>query len=195
MSEHETFFFDQVDSPIGEITIIADRNSAMRMVWFGGGEEGGTVRGRRLKSVEVGWRTAFEHRFPGVALKPRRDPFGHSTALKAYFAGDMEALDGIPVVFGGTPFQNKVWKALRRIPTGTTLSYGALAKKIGEPSAVRAVGLANGANPIALVVPCHRVIGSDGSLTGFGGGLPRKRWLLEHEALHSAKQFQLEATA
>ena len=84
-------------------------------------------------------------------------------------------------------------RKLRRIPVGKTMSYGALAKKIGEPNAMRAVGLANGSNPIAVVVPCHRVIGSDGSLTGFGGGLPRKKWLLDHEARHSASKFRLEA--
>ena len=107
----------------------------------------------------------------------------------------MEALDRIPAVFSGTPFQNRVWKALRKIPIGTTTSYGALAKKIGEPKAVRAVGLANGSNPIGVVVPCHRVIGSDGSLTGYGGGLPRKKWLLDHEARHCASQFRLEVSA
>ena len=177
MTEQETFFFDQIESPIGELTIIVDRKGAMRMLWFDGGKE------------------AFAHRFPDIALAPRRDPFGHSTTLKAYFDGDMEALERIPVVFAGTPFQNKVWKALRKIPSGTTVSYGALAKKIGEPKAVRAVGLANGSNPIGVVVPCHRVIGSDGSLTGYGGGLPRKKWLLEHEARYCGAQFQLEVSA
>jgi methylated-DNA-[protein]-cysteine S-methyltransferase len=195
MAEQEIFFFDQIESPIGELTIVVDRKGAMRMLWFDGGDERLPAGRRRMASSEVGWRTAFAHRFPDVALAPRRDPFGHSTTLKAYFDGDMEALERIPVVFGGTPFQNKVWKALRRIPTGTTLSYGALAKKIGEPKAVRAVGLANGSNPIGVVVPCHRVIGSDGSLTGYGGGLPRKKWLLEHEARHCGAQFQLEASA
>jgi methylated-DNA-[protein]-cysteine S-methyltransferase len=98
------------------------------------------------------------------------------------------------VVFGGTPFQNRVWSALRTIPCGTTVSYGTLAKRIRQPKAVRAVGLANGSNPIGVVVPCHRVIGSDGSLTGHGGGLPRKHWLLAHEAKHTSS-FRLEATA
>ncbi len=87
----------------------------------------------------------------------------------------------VPVATVGTDFQRKVWAALQRIPAGQTRSYGQLAAEIGEPDAARAVGLANGANPIAIVVPCHRVIGADGSLTGFGGGLPRKRWLLTHE--------------
>jgi len=82
---------------------------------------------------------------------------------------------------GGTPFQQEVWRSLRAIPCGTTTSYGKLAAQIGRPAAVRAVGLANGANPVAVVIPCHRVIGSNGSLTGYGGGLERKRWLLDHE--------------
>ena len=195
MIELESFFFDQIDTPIDEITIVVDPDGAMRMLWFAGGEERPPENHRRDKSIDVGWRTAFRRRFPGVALIEKPDPFGHSTTLRAYFAGDMGALDRIPVVFGGTPFQNKVWKALRKIPTGRTMSYGALAKKIGKPNAMRAVGMANGSNPIGVVVPCHRVIGSNGSLTGFGGGLPRKKWLLEHEARHCGAQFELEASA
>jgi methylated-DNA-[protein]-cysteine S-methyltransferase len=179
MAEMETFFFDVIDSPIGKLAIAADQKGAMRMLSFDGDGER--------------WRKDFARRFPGATLVRRRDPFGLGSALKAYFDGNMEALDKVPVVFGGTPFQNKVWKALRKIPVGATMSYGALAKKIGEPKAMRAVGLANGSNPIAVVVPCHRVIGSNGSLTGFGGGLPRKKWLLEHEAKHTAARFRLEA--
>ncbi len=105
--------------------------------------------------------------------------------LQAYFEGDAGALDGITVATGGTPFQRDVWAALRTIPFGAMLSYGALAAQLGRPGASRAVGLANGRNPIAIVVPCHRVIGADGSLTGFGGGIERKRWLLAHEARHA----------
>jgi methylated-DNA-[protein]-cysteine S-methyltransferase len=179
MAETETFFFDVLATPVGPLAIVADERGAMRMLSFDGESER--------------WRREFMRRFPGATLVRRRDPSGHASALKAYFAGDMEALERIPVVFGGTPFQNRVWRQLRRIPVGQTLSYGAIAKKIGEPKAVRAVGLANGANPIAVVVPCHRVIGSNGSLTGFGGGLPRKKWLLEHEAKHTAGKFRLEA--
>ncbi|HEY3776844.1 MAG TPA: methylated-DNA--[protein]-cysteine S-methyltransferase [Rhizomicrobium sp.] len=181
MAESETFFFDVIESPVGKLAIVADRKGAMRMLSFDGDGER--------------WRREFARRFPHAKLERERDPFGHASTLKTYFAGDMEALDRIPVVFGGTPFQNKVWKALRRIPVGKTLSYGALAKKIGEPNAMRAVGLANGSNPIAVIVPCHRVIGSNGSLTGFGGGLPRKKWLIEHEARHCAKAFELEVSA
>jgi len=103
-------------------------------------------------------------------------------AVLAYFAGQLEAISKLPVARSGTEFQNQVWTALRQIPGGTTLSYGALAKEIGRPTAVRAVGLANGSNPIAIIVPCHRVVGANASLTGYGGGLERKRWLLQHEA-------------
>ena len=101
--------------------------------------------------------------------------------MEAYFAGNLAAIDEIRVETGGTPFQREVWAALRTIPAGTTLSYSALAVQIGRPKAVRAVGLANGANPISIVVPCHRVIGANNSLTGYGGGMQRKRWLLAHE--------------
>jgi O-6-methylguanine DNA methyltransferase len=111
----------------------------------------------------------------GVAPKTIAEP------LERYFDGDLAAIDAIPVATGGTVFQREVWDALRTIPAGRTVNYGALAQKIGRPKAVRAVGLANGANPIGLVVPCHRVIGADASLTGYAGGLERKRWLLRHE--------------
>ncbi|MGO9007703.1 MAG: methylated-DNA--[protein]-cysteine S-methyltransferase [Beijerinckiaceae bacterium] len=103
-------------------------------------------------------------------------------ALQAYFDGEFEAIAGLPTAAKGTDFQRQVWAALRSIPVGTTTSYGALAAQIGRPKAMRAVGLANGANPVAIVVPCHRVIGADSSLTGYGGGLDRKRWLLAHES-------------
>ena len=102
-------------------------------------------------------------------------------ALGRDFTGELHALDALPVATGGSAFQRRVWRALRDIPPGTTISYAELALRVERPSAFRAVGLANGANPIGIVVPCHRVIGSDGSLTGYGGGLERKRWLLAHE--------------
>ena len=112
---------------------------------------------------------------------PADDSAGLSTRVRAYFAGDIEILGEVPVRAGGTPFQRTVWAALREIPPGRTTSYGQLAARLGRPGASRAVGLANGANPVAIAVPCHRVIGADGTLTGYGGGLERKRWLLEHE--------------
>lgn len=102
-------------------------------------------------------------------------------AVAAYFGGDMRAIDSIELDPPGTPFQREVWAALRRIPAGTTTTYGRLAAALGRPGAGRAVGLANGANPVAIVVPCHRVIGASGALTGYGGGIERKRWLLDHE--------------
>lgn len=101
--------------------------------------------------------------------------------LAAYFAGDLGALTRLRVAPRGTPFQARVWAALREIPAGRTASYSEVARAIGAPSAVRAVGAANGQNPIAIVVPCHRVIGKGGSLVGYGGGLEKKRWLLRHE--------------
>jgi methylated-DNA-[protein]-cysteine S-methyltransferase len=101
--------------------------------------------------------------------------------LRAYFAGDLIVFD-VPLAFSGTAFQERVWGHLRAIPYGETTTYGAIARAIGHPEAVRAVGAANGANPIPIIVPCHRVIGSNGSLTGFGGGISVKRWLLQHEA-------------
>ena len=106
---------------------------------------------------------------------------GLTDAIGRYFAGELHAIDSLAVRTAGTPFQREVWRALREIPCGTTVSYAQLAERIGRPTAVRAVGLANGSNPVGVIVPCHRVIGSDGSLTGYGGGIKRKRWLLEHE--------------
>jgi methylated-DNA-[protein]-cysteine S-methyltransferase len=121
----------------------------------------------------------------GHTVTKQRDPFGLTTRLAAYFAGDIHAIDDIPTATAGTAFQREVWRALRAIPASNTISYGQLAARIGRPRAVRAVGLANGANPVGVVVPCHRVIGANGSLTGYGGGLHRKEWLLAHERIHT----------
>lgn len=179
MAKRERFLIDTMSTPLGTAILIADEAGALRMhQWADPAER---------------WRKEFHRRHGDAAPLACANPFGHVAALERYFAGDMTALDSIRVAFTGTPFQLKVWNALRTIAAGSTVSYGALAKRIGAPAAVRAVGLANGSNPIAVVVPCHRVIGSDGSLTGYGGGLPRKRWLLEHEARHSA--FRLEVSA
>jgi methylated-DNA-[protein]-cysteine S-methyltransferase len=124
-------------------------------------------------------------RFGRAGFVDGTDTFGLLAAIAAYFAGDVHAIDHIRVQMRGTAFQNTVWQALRSIPAGETMSYGALAKKLGQPGAMRAVGLANGANPVGVIVPCHRVIGADGSLTGYGGGIARKKWLLAHEARHT----------
>ena len=121
-------------------------------------------------------------RYGDVTLVDADDPGGTISALRRYLAGDAGALDGLAVETGGTPFQRRVWAALQEIPFGTTISYGTLARRIDAAAAVRAVGAANGANPISIVIPCHRVIGADGSLTGFAAGLDRKRFLLGLEA-------------
>ena len=127
-------------------------------------------------------RASLERRFGKVDFRDAADPAGVVTHLQQYFDGDTDALTGIVVDTGGTPFQQRVWEALRKIPAGRTVSYADLATTISAPTAVRAVGAANGSNPVALVIPCHRVIGSNGQLTGYGGGLDRKRWLLAHES-------------
>jgi methylated-DNA-[protein]-cysteine S-methyltransferase len=117
-----------------------------------------------------------------VTLKPGRTPVRKE--IEAYFDGDMKALSRIPVQTGGTGFQQEVWKELTNIEAGTTRTYGEIAAAIGRPKSCRAVGAANGANPVPIVIPCHRVIGANGTLTGYGGGLDRKKWLLEHESRH-----------
>jgi methylated-DNA-[protein]-cysteine S-methyltransferase len=179
MPESRRFFIDQMETPLGTAILIAG--------------DDGTLRVHCWENQTQHWRKPFERRYGGSELVARRDQFGHVAALRRYYDGDIAALDTIPVALAGTPFQIKVWNALRNIPGGTTLNYGAVARRIGAAAAVRAVGLANGSNPIGVVVPCHRVIGADGSLTGYGGGLERKRWLLAHEARHCA--FRLEASA
>lgn len=121
-------------------------------------------------------------RFGSFETRSRECPAGVRDRIDAYFAGDVSALDPVEVDVAGTPFQERVWRALRRIPAGRTRSYAEIAAGIDAPRAVRAVGSANARNPVSLVIPCHRVIASDGTLGGYGGGLERKRWLLEHEA-------------
>lgn len=143
-----------------------------------------------LEGDAEGMVRRLEQRFGAVHLTRSKDPGGVVGRLRRYFAGRLEALDEVAVDPGGTPFQNQVWLALRRIRAGETWSYARLAAEVGRPSAVRAVGAANGANPVPLVLPCHRVIGSDGRLVGYGGGLDRKEWLLRHERARSATERQ-----
>lgn len=162
---------DRVATPIGELLVVADNDGKLRAVDWSDFEARLTL----LLDRQYG-RRAWK-------LSPKRDPGGLSGAIRRYFKGDLAAIDGLAVAFGGTDFQRTVWRALRGIKCGTTTSYATLARRIGRPSAVRAVGLANGQNPISIVVPCHRVVGSDGSLTGYGGGLQRKEWLLRHEGV------------
>jgi methylated-DNA-[protein]-cysteine S-methyltransferase len=126
---------------------------------------------------------SLARRFTPLSLADAPDPFGAVSGLTAYFAGDLKAIEAVPVDPGGTEFQRAVWHELRRIPAGRTRCYSDLATRIGRPSATRAVGAANGANPVAVIIPCHRVIGKDGGLIGYGGGLERKAWLLRHEGV------------
>jgi methylated-DNA-[protein]-cysteine S-methyltransferase len=133
---------------------------------------------------------ALERRLGAVAWIDARDARELAARLDGYFAGDLTTLDGVEVALAGSDFQRRVWTALRAIPAGTTTTYAALARAIGAPSAARAVGAANGANPLWLVVPCHRAIGSDGSLVGYAGGLERKRWLLAHEAQRAVQNSE-----
>jgi methylated-DNA-[protein]-cysteine S-methyltransferase len=132
---------------------------------------------------------SLRSRFPADEIGATGEADRFVTMLGAYFDGDLAALDTVAIDLRGTAFQKRVWSALRKIPCGRTASYGDVAAAIGSPSAVRAVGAANGANPIAIVVPCHRVVGAYGNLTGYGGGIERKRWLLAHENATSSLPF------
>ena len=160
-----------VESPIGPLTLAAN-GTRLCLLHFGNDEQAVSAFLRRWYPVEARGTETI------TAAAAER--------LSSYFAGETTALDGIEVELKGTHFQRRVWEALRSVPAGTTASYGEIARRIGAPSAVRAVGAANGANPIAIVVPCHRIIGSGGSLTGYGGGLDRKQWLLRHEGVRLA---------
>jgi len=164
----EAFVVARVSSPIGAMLLVSDGDGALRALDW----EDHAARMKALLRRQYG---------PGLALREGPAPAAARRALAAYFDGALTALDALPVATQGTPFQRQVWAALRRIAPGTTLSYGTLAARIGRPAAVRAVGAANGANPVCIVVPCHRVIGADAGLAGYGGGLARKRWLLAHE--------------
>lgn len=165
----EHFQIDRIASPLGRLLVVCDGAGRLRALDFDDYEP----RMQRLLSRHYGER--------GFELATGRAPSVVADALAAFFAGALHAIDAIEVRTAGRAFQRRVWSALRQIPAGVTESYGELARAIGKPGAARAVGLANGANPVVVVVPCHRVIGADGSLTGFGGGIERKRWLLEHE--------------
>jgi methylated-DNA-[protein]-cysteine S-methyltransferase len=169
MSDLLELLIDRIHTPIGEMILVADRDGNLRAADWTEHE----ARMRNLLRLHYGK--------DGFTLTPARNPNGLADAISSYFSGDLTTIDVLPVRTNGTPFQREIWRALRKIPCGATVSYAKLAQQIGRPTAVRAAGLANGSNPIGIVVPCHRVIGSNGSLTGYGGGMERKRWLLEHE--------------
>lgn len=159
MEVRDVMLYDFVASPVGRLTLAADA-AGLRHIAF--------ELGRHPLWIGDDWR---------------RDPAAFGAAreqLEAYFAGDLQQFD-LPLAPEGSEFQLGVWAQLRRIPYGATISYGELAQRVGDPSAARAVGAANGRNPLPIVVPCHRVVGADGSLTGFGGGIATKKFLLEHE--------------
>jgi methylated-DNA-[protein]-cysteine S-methyltransferase len=160
---------DRIKTPIGDLDLVADEDGRLHAVEWTEHED------RMHHSLRL------QYGKHGYTLKSARNPAGLSAALRAYFNGELAAIDRLKVAAIGTEFQKAVWKALRAVPCGETISYAALAERIGRPTAVRAVGNANGDNPISVVVPCHRVIGTNGSLTGYGGGIERKRWLLAHE--------------
>ncbi|MES1178524.1 MAG: methylated-DNA--[protein]-cysteine S-methyltransferase [Myxococcales bacterium] len=160
---------ERIDTPTGRMLVVNDERGQLRAIdWEDHEQRMQRLLGRYYRETQLILRE--------VARKSAA-----RRALDAYFAGELRAIEELKTATNGTQFQSEVWSALRRIPSGRTLSYGALASTIGRPAAVRAVGLANGANPIAIVVPCHRVIGANAMLTGYGGGLERKRWLLAHE--------------
>lgn len=155
----DTISYDELDSPVGPLRLVAD-TQGLREVWF--------ATGRHQREPDPSWR------LDRAALRFAR------VQLEEYFTGIRQVFD-LPLHPIGTPFQLAVWRELAGIPYGTTISYGELARRMGQPQAMRAVGAANGRNPLPIVLPCHRVIGANGSLTGFGGGLPTKRFLLAME--------------
>jgi methylated-DNA-[protein]-cysteine S-methyltransferase len=165
----ETFVLDRLTTPIGTALLVADADGVLcALDW---------------EDYEPRMKELLRRQHGVVVLRAGRAPQTIRAALSDYFDGDLDGLAGIKWRVAGTAFQRKVWSALPKIKAGTTMSYGALAARLKMPKAVRAVGHANGANPISVVVPCHRLIGADGSLVKYGGGLSRKRWLLEHEGV------------
>jgi methylated-DNA-[protein]-cysteine S-methyltransferase len=165
----ERFLLDRLQTPIGQAMLVTDADGVLRAFDW----EDHSSRVKELLRLQ----------YDAVSLKDARAPQKVRAALSAYFKGDLAALGTIEWRVAGTPFQRKVWTALPKIPPGTTMTYGALAARLGSPNATRAVGHANGSNPISVVVPCHRLIGANGSLVKYGSGLERKRWLIAHEGV------------
>lgn len=165
----QAFGIDRLTTPIGTALLVVD--------------DEGVLRALDWEDYEPRMKELLRRQYGAVILKQASVPAALSKALTAYFNGDLDRLSEIAWRVAGTPFQQKVWSALPRIPAGQTMSYGALAVQLAAPRAMRAVGHANGANPISVVLPCHRLIGSDGKLVKYGGGLERKRWLLRHEGV------------
>lgn len=167
------FITATIDTPIGALVLIADEAGVLHMAEFAD----------CLDRMERWLGRRFGKQRAGLSNGPV--PEKVAAAFAAYFGGDLDAFEVLTVKLGGTAFQNTVWTALRDIRPGETFAYGAFAERLGRPRAARAVGHANGANPLSIAVPCHRLVGADGALTDYGGGLERKRWLLDHEARHA----------
>jgi methylated-DNA-[protein]-cysteine S-methyltransferase len=167
MNDHR-FFIEQFATPAGAMLLLTDDHEQVRALDW----QDHASRMNHLLRLHYG----------AVRLEPKDAASAARRAVEVYYEGTFAAIDALPVKTGGTAFQREVWAALRTIPTGETMTYGRLALRLGRPKAMRAVGMANGANPVSIIVPCHRVIGADATLTGYGGGLERKRWLLRHEA-------------
>lgn len=167
-------WIDRIESPIGQIALVVDGDHLCALSFTDHEARMMTLLARRYKSVE---------------LVPQSNPLGLTERLQAYLAGELTSLKGIPVRMGGTAFQRQIWSKLQEIPVSETWTYGQLAKSIDRPTASRAVGMANSLNPIAIVVPCHRVVGAKGKLTGYAEGLDRKLWLLQHEGCISKGVF------
>jgi methylated-DNA-[protein]-cysteine S-methyltransferase len=165
----ETFGVDRLPTPIGVALLVTDADGALRALDW--------------EDYEPRMKELLRLHYGAVVLQDRPSPRDIRAALSGYFKGDFDRLNTIKWRVAGTPFQRKVWTALPKIPPGTTMSYGALAAQLDSPKAMRAVGHANGSNPISIVLPCHRLIGANGSLIKYGGGLERKRWLLAHEGV------------
>jgi methylated-DNA-[protein]-cysteine S-methyltransferase len=165
----QTFFIDRMATPVGELVLIADEQDRLRAIDWTEHE----VRLMKLLNTH--------YRADSFQLVDKHNPGGLTDIMQRYFSGELDVINSVPVMTAGTEFQRTVWQQLRQIPCGEIITYGELAKRIGRPTASRAVGMANGSNPISIVVPCHRVIGSQGALTGYAGGVQRKAWLLKHE--------------
>lgn len=167
-------FLHRVPSPIGVILLVTDSQDRVRALDF--------------EDYELRMRSLLTTHYGHYSLSDATSPASAGPALLRYFAGELDALQGIDVATNGSEFQQRVWAALRQIPPARMTTYGKLATQLGQHNGARAVGSANGANPIAIIVPCHRVVGANGKLTGFAGGLERKAWLLGHERAEAGDQ-------
>lgn len=167
----DSLLLDEVCSPIGRVMVV---------VW------GDALVALDFSDCSARMHQLLEQRLGAVPIRPCRNPGGFSDRVRQYFAGDLYALHSVPLALHGTAFQEQAWRALQAVPPGATATYAQQAARLGNPQAARAVGRANALNPLAIAIPCHRLVGAGGSLTGYAGGLHRKRWLLRHEGVDIA---------